>query len=109
MRVLAMVPEHEVSVSIGADEIAAALCDEPNEKCTWVLNTVAQVLKAISTVQIHEQMNAAQRATIHGFLTEQANRYVEPERCPHGYPIIKGYTCSKCSRATNPTTAGQEP
>jgi len=100
MRVLAMVHEQEVFVSIGADEIADALRDAPNEKCTWVLNTVAQVLRAISNVQIHEQMNTAQRAVIHGFLAEQAARYLEPERCPHGYPIISGYTCSACDRTT---------
>ena len=78
MKVFATVPEHEVEVSIGTDEIAAALHGQPNEKCTLVLNSVAQVLRAISDWQIREQMGPAQRALVREFLTEQAARYVEP-------------------------------
>lgn len=78
MKVLATVPEREVEVSIGVEEIAAALHDQPNEVCTWVLNSVSQVLRAINEFQIREQMTPAQRAIVHGFLTEQAARYAEP-------------------------------
>ena len=80
MRVMATVERHEVSVEIGPEEIADALLDCPNEKCTWVLSAVGQVLCAISDWQICEQMNDAQRAIVHQFLSEQARRYALAER-----------------------------
>lgn len=75
MRVMATVESHDVSVEIGPEEIADALLDCPNEKCTWVLSAVAEVLRAISDLQIREQMNDAQRATAYAFLSGQAARY----------------------------------
>jgi len=86
MKVLVTAPAHDIEVSIGADEIADALNDMPNEKCTWVLASVAQVLKAISDFQIHEQMHQAQRAIIRDFLTEQAARYAELTDVAAGAP-----------------------
>lgn len=80
MRVMATVERHEVSVEIGPEEIADALLDGPNEKCTWVLSAVGQVLRAISDWQIREQMNDAQRRIAHEFLAEQAKRYAVPEQ-----------------------------
>lgn len=80
MRVMATVERHDVSVEIGPEEIADALLDCPNEKCTWVLSAVAQVLRAISDRQIHEQMNDAQRRIAHEFLADQAKRYAVPEQ-----------------------------
>lgn len=76
---MATVERHHAEVEIGPEEIAEALHDAPNEKCTWVLSAVAQVLKAISDYQIRGQMNDAQRAIVHQFLSEQARRYAPPE------------------------------
>lgn len=79
MRVMASVERHDVSVEIGPEEIADALLDCPNEKCTWVLSAVAQVLRAISDRQIREQMNDSQRRLVHEVLVEQARRYEAQE------------------------------
>ena len=79
MRVLATVPESEVSVEIGADEIVEALFDMPNEKCEWVLSTIAGILQAVSDFQIREQLNPSQRALIRDSLLKQAARYKESQ------------------------------
>jgi len=77
VRKLVSLGEQEVDVAISAEDIAAALLEEPEmPRMVMVgLNNVGQYLKAV-TPEMIAGMNEAQRKCVRDFLVKQADRYL---------------------------------